>query len=83
MNAAKKTVAALLVTFFVSISVAAGSETLTGREIMERNEEQNKGEDEFNETSMKLVNKRGQERNRKRARMTTTKFSSASSSPPT
>jgi outer membrane lipoprotein-sorting protein len=65
MNAAKKTVAALLVTFFVSISVAAGSETLTGREIMERNEEQNKGEDEFNETSMKLVNKRGQERNRK------------------
>ena len=65
MNAARNIVAALLVAFLVSISGAAVSEALTGREIMERNEEQNKGEDEFNETSMKLVNKRGQERNRK------------------
>jgi outer membrane lipoprotein-sorting protein len=65
MKTTRAIVAILLVTFLVSISGAAVAEELTGREIMEKNEKLNKGEDEFNETSMRLVNKRGQERNRK------------------
>jgi hypothetical protein len=65
MKATRNIGALLLLAFVVSFSGVAISEELTGREIMERNEKQNKGEDEFNETSMKLVNKRGQERKRK------------------
>jgi hypothetical protein len=44
---------------------AALSEELTGRQIMEKEELLNKGKDEFNCMSMKLINSRGQERNRK------------------
>jgi len=47
-----------------AVTPAAGSEELTGRQIMEKSEAQNKGRDEYNKTSMKLINKRGQERNR-------------------
>lgn len=65
MRVAKIIVAGLLVSFIASICGMAASEELTGLQIMERNEEQNKGDDEFNETSMRLINKRGQERRRK------------------
>ena len=46
------------------IAPAVGSEELTGRQIMEKSEAQNKGKDEYNKMSMTLINKRGQERNR-------------------
>ena len=65
MKTARIIVALLLVAFIGSIYGTAGSEELTGLQIMERNEEQNKGEDEFNKTTMRLQNKRGQERKRK------------------
>jgi hypothetical protein len=41
------------------------SEELTGRQIMEKEERLNKGKDEFNYMNMRLINSRGQERNRK------------------
>ena len=49
----------------LAITFSAGSEELTGREIMDKSEAQNKGDDEYNEMSMRLINKRGQERKRK------------------
>ncbi len=65
MKAVKTITAVLLAAFMASICQAAVAAELTGREIMEKDEQQNKGEDEFNKTLMVLVNKRGQERKRK------------------
>jgi outer membrane lipoprotein-sorting protein len=74
-------IVSLLVLLSVAVSSAASEELagnevpatapsaspveLTGREIMEQSEAKNKGTDEYNKTSMKLINKNGQERNRK------------------
>lgn len=55
----------LLVVFVVGVGFVAYSDELTGRQILEREEEQHKGEDEYNKMTMKLINNRGQERNRK------------------
>lgn len=61
-----KTIAIIaLSVIFTAISLVALSEQLTGRQIMDREEKQNKGNDEYNKMSMKLINDRGQERNRK------------------
>ncbi|MBI5114982.1 hypothetical protein HZA56_00750, partial [Candidatus Poribacteria bacterium] len=61
-----KTIAIIaLSVIFTAISLVARSEQLTGRQIMDREEKQNKGNDEYNKMSMKLINDRGQERNRK------------------
>lgn len=57
-------VAFSLAALFSAVTLTARSEELTGRQIMDREEQQNKGDDEFNKMSMKLINKRGQERNR-------------------
>ncbi len=65
MKALKTIVAIALGAFIALTGRPAVSAELTGREIMERDEKQNKGEDEFNKTTMRLVNKRGQERKRK------------------
>lgn len=65
MKTAKTITALLLAAFIASICQTAVAAELTGLEIMERDERQNKGEDEFNKTMMVLVNKRGQERKRK------------------
>lgn len=58
-------VAGALVLLFLLVGAHAGSEELSGRQIMEKEELLNKGKDEFNYMSMKLINSRGQERNRK------------------
>jgi outer membrane lipoprotein-sorting protein len=65
MKALKIIAVIALVAFVTLAGRPAVSEELTGLEIMERDEQQNKGEDEFNKTTMRLVNKRGQERKRK------------------
>jgi outer membrane lipoprotein-sorting protein len=65
MKMARVIVALLLVVCVASIYGTAFSEELTGRRIMELNEERNQGNDEFNLTTMRLINKRGQERKRK------------------
>jgi len=65
MKAMRIIVAFSLVALIVSAFGVAVGEDLTGRQIMDKNEEQNKGEDEFNKTTMRLINKRGQERNRR------------------
>lgn len=65
MNTLKIVAGLCLAIFLSSISLTAAAEELTGGQIMALNEEKNKADDEFNETSMKLMNKRGQERNRK------------------
>jgi outer membrane lipoprotein-sorting protein len=65
MNIPKIFGAILIGVVFSAISVTAASEELTGYQIMKKSEDQNKGDDEYNETTMKLINKRGQERNRK------------------
>lgn len=49
----------------LATAFTARSDQLTGLQVMEREETQNKGDDEFNKMSMKLINNRGQERNRK------------------
>ncbi len=65
MSVKKLAAVILTVALAASIGPATASEELTGLEIMERDEEQNEGEDEFNKTTMRLINKRGQERKRK------------------
>ncbi len=65
MNITRVIAALFLAAVLSAITVEAQTEELSGRQIMERNEEQNKGDDEYNKTSMRLINKRGQERNRK------------------
>ena len=65
MSVPKIVAGVVLTVFLLSIGPPAATEELTGLQIMEKNEGQNKGEDEFNETTMRLINKRGQERNRK------------------
>lgn len=60
--------AALIALFTASLlsnPVPAAPEELTGRQIIEKSEQLNKGKDEFNNMSMKLINSRGQQRNRK------------------
>ncbi len=58
--------ALILLTVLLSLfGLRANSEELTGRQVMELEEERNKASDEFNTMSMKLVHKRGNERNRK------------------
>jgi outer membrane lipoprotein-sorting protein len=60
-----RTLSVILIGAMLSLlAFSATSEELTGREIMEKSEDQNKGKDEYNKTSMRLINKRGQERNR-------------------
>ncbi|UCD57806.1 MAG: outer membrane lipoprotein-sorting protein [Candidatus Hydrogenedentota bacterium] len=65
MNIPRVIAAILLAALFSAGSTTARSQELTGRQIMERDEKQNKGEDEYNKMSWKLINKRGQERNRR------------------
>ena len=65
MNFRKYGVLILLTVLLSAFSLTAGSEELTGRQIMELEEERNKANDEFNKMSMKLIHKRGKERNRK------------------
>ncbi|GAB4346498.1 MAG: outer membrane lipoprotein-sorting protein [Candidatus Abyssubacteria bacterium] len=66
MRCPKALVAVILTTALSTLTLAVSSEELlTGRQIIEQEEKQNKGRDEFNEMSMKLINDRGQERNRK------------------
>lgn len=65
MNIPRATGAMVLGALLLAGAPAAFSGELTGRQIMEKSEAQNKGKDEYNMTSMKLINKRGQERDRK------------------
>lgn len=65
MNIPRAIGAIVLGVLFLAGAPAVDSEELTGRQIMEKSEAQNKGKDEYNTTSMKLINKRGQERDRK------------------
>ncbi len=65
MNIPKAIGTLVLGMLFLAVASVAGSEELNGRQIMEKSEAQNKGKDEYNKTSMKLINKRGQERDRK------------------
>ncbi len=55
----------IIMALLLALTLTSTSEELSGRQIIEQEEKQNKGKDEFNEMSMKLVNDRGQERKRK------------------
>jgi outer membrane lipoprotein-sorting protein len=65
MRISKFAAVALPAVLFFTTALAARSDQLTGRQIMDMEEKQNKGNDEYNKMTMKLVNDRGQERNRK------------------
>jgi hypothetical protein len=66
-NFTKTTVAIGFLSLFLLLYAlpAIPQEELTARQIIEKEELLNKGRDEFNNMSMKLINSRGQERNRK------------------
>ena len=65
MNTQKWLVTIFLLAFFCAISTTARTEDLSGRQIMELEEDRNKADDEYNKMSMKLIHKSGKERNRR------------------
>jgi outer membrane lipoprotein-sorting protein len=58
-------IAFILIPFILSPTISLASNMLTGEEIMSRVEERDEGKDMIAETTMKLINKRGQVRIRK------------------
>jgi outer membrane lipoprotein-sorting protein len=58
-------VSASVAVFLLLSILPATPEELSGRQIIEKEEQLNKGADEFNHMSMRLINSRGQERKRR------------------